>query len=349
MASNTCFKFIYSVLLPGVCLVAGLVFPLHAEKLLPRRILILDFVNQKRDVSSEFLVQSIPDAFVKPLEETKSFEIIDPQKGRDLASKMGIASDRLYDIPVAAALGKKAEADIVIIGNFITIQGTVQMQAKAVEAASERVKVTDNAVTTVSGKLFDGINGLANRMSGKMKAELPPLPEREIVRYQKTNELHVAAYGIYALPLGSGFKDIYAPQFGGYLQAGYSVYQKGSFVFSPVIGGSYLKYGSKAGVFPAFSLQTFSFLGGLDVGWNLYKSFSLHLSGLVGIAISEMLRDFDRTKFQTRDIELRANLEARYRVWQNFSVSLMGGYSHILLLGTDLNGFQGGLGAGYAF
>jgi hypothetical protein len=262
---------------------------------------------------------------------------------------MGIAPDKLYDIPVAAALGKKAEADIVIIGNFITIQGSVQMQAKAVEAASERVKVTDNAVTTVSGKLFDGINGLANRMSGKMKAELPPLPEREIVRYQKTNELHVAAYGIYALPLGAGFKDTYAPQFGGYLQVGYSVYQMGSFVFSPVIGGSYLKYASKSGIFPAFSLQTFSFLGGVDVGWNLFKSFSLHFSGLVGMAISEMVRDFDAGKFQTRDIELRANLEARYRVWRNLSVSVMGGYSHILLAGTDFNSFQGAAGVGYGF
>lgn len=327
----------------------GLFSSLHAEKLLPRRILILDFVNQKRDVSSDFLVQSIPDAFVKPLEETKSFEIIDPQTGRDLALKMGIAPDKLYDIPVAAALGKKAEADIVIIGNFIAIQGTIQMQAKAVEAASERVKVTDNAVTTVSGKLFDGINSLANRMSGKMKAELPPLPEREIVRYQKTNELHVAAYGIYALPLATGFKDIYAPQFGGYLQAGYSVYQTGSFVFSPVIGGSYLKYGSKSGIFPAFSLQTFSFLGGVDIGWNLFKSFSLHFSGLMGMAISEMVRDFDGSKFQSRDIELRANLEARYRVWRNLSVSVMGGYSHVLLAGTDFNSIQAAAGIGYGF
>lgn len=338
-------------LISSLCIVGSITgtTAVSAEKLLPRRILILDFVNQKRDVSSEFLVQSIPDAFVKPLEEAKSFEIIDPQKGRDLALKMGIAADRLYDIPVAAALGKKAEADIVMIGNFITIQGTVQMQAKAVEVSSERVKVTDNAVTSVSGKLFDGINGLANRMSGKMKAELPPLPEREIVRYQKTNELHVAAYGIYAAPVATGFKDIYAPQFGGYLQAGYSVYQVGSFVFSPVIGGSYLKYGSKSAVFPAFSLQTFSFLGGLDVGWNLFRSFSVHLSGLAGIAISEMQRDFDGSKFQTRDIELRANVEARYRVWQNLSVSLMGGYSHVLLLGTDLTGFQVAAGAGYGF
>lgn len=323
--------------------------PLFADKLLPRRILILDFVNQKHDTSSEFLIQSIPDAFVKPLEETKSFEILDPQKGRDLAAKMAIHPDRLYDIPVAAALGKKAEADIVIIGNFITIQGTVQMQAKAVEVSSERVKVTENAVTTVSGKLFDGINTLANRMSGKMKEELPPLPEREIVRYQKTNELHIAAYGIYAMPLATGFKDIYASQFGGYFQAAFSVYQMGSLVFSPAVGGSYLKYASKSGVFPGFSLQSFSFLGGVDIGFNLNKSFSLHFSGLAGIAISEMIRDFDASKFQTRDMELRANLEARYRVWKNLTVSLMGSYSHILLVGTDFNSFQGAAGIGYGF
>lgn len=322
---------------------------LSTTDLIKRRVLILDFVNQKNDASSAFLTQTIPDSFVKPLEETNAFDILDPQKGRNLALAMKIPPEKLYEVDTAAALGKKAEADIVLIGNFITIQGTVQVQAQAVDVSSQRVKVTDNIVTSVSGKLFDGINTLSNRLSTKMKAVLPPLPEREIVRYQKTNELHVAAYGIYAQPLGTTFIDIYAGSLGAYLQVDYSVFQFGKFFLAPAIGGSYLKYGSKSGIFPALRLQTFSFLGGLDLGYSLFSSFTIHISGLVGAAISELQRDFDNAKIQSRDMELRGNIELRYSVWRNMTISLAGSYSQILFIGNDLNGFQGMVGLGYGF
>ncbi len=318
--------------------------------MIKRRVLILDFVNQKKDVASDFLTPTIPDSFVKPLEETGSFDILDPQKGRKLAQDLQISAAKLYEIETAVGLGKKAEADIVLIGNFLTIQGVAQVQAQAIDVQSQRVKVTENIVMQVTSlKLFEGINMLSNKMSMKMKTALPPLPREEIIRYQKTNELHVGVYGFYSAPLQGQFSEIYKGAFGIYGQIGYSAFQSGRFHFSPVIAGSYVKYQNKAGIFPGLRIQPVSILGGVDFGYSAFRTFTIHFSALVGAAISELQRDFDNAILQSRDIELRANLELRYILWRTLSLSVMGSYSHILFQGADLNTLQVLMGMGYGF
>ena len=46
------------------------------EKLVNRRVLILDFTNAQNNKNFSYLEVSIPDAFLDPLDKTKSFELL---------------------------------------------------------------------------------------------------------------------------------------------------------------------------------------------------------------------------------------------------------------------------------
>ncbi|MBX3723344.1 MAG: hypothetical protein KF713_15980 [Turneriella sp.] len=154
-----------------------------------RRILVVDFVNQKHDAATNFLIQSIPNAFMKPLEKTHAFEILDPQKGRTVVEALEIAADELYDIETAVRLGKAANAEIVIIGNFIVMQNRIQIQAQAIDVASGRVRVSDSEVATADSRIFESINALTERMSEKIRADVVPVavpvPKPQAVRSRR--------------------------------------------------------------------------------------------------------------------------------------------------------------------
>ena len=50
--------------------------PETTDRLINRRVLILDFANQQKNDKYEYLEISIPEAYIEPLEKTGSFEIM---------------------------------------------------------------------------------------------------------------------------------------------------------------------------------------------------------------------------------------------------------------------------------
>lgn len=202
------------------------------------RILILDFVNQKHDAATRFLIQSIPNAFMKPLEETKSFDILDSQKGRALITTSGISADQLYDIATAVQLGKTLHADIVIIGNFVAIQNRVQVQTQAIEVASERVKVSESEVAISDSTIFGSIDALTERMSKKIKTEFtsvaaPVAPKPQRFYRRKDYGLMV---GLTAVAPGAGH--LYAEQWRGGVYATLAVASGIGFIFGQIFYSS---------------------------------------------------------------------------------------------------------------
>ncbi|MDH5718814.1 MAG: hypothetical protein OEZ22_14400 [Spirochaetia bacterium] len=150
------------------------------EKLINRRVLILDFVNTQGDKNYEYLESSIPDAFLAPLDKTKSFELLKRNIWQKMIDEGIYVKKDAHKEEKAIEAAKKGGADVVVIGSFIAIGSEMLMISKAIEISSERVMVVRQKKTGIDSSMFDAILQLANEMSKEMKNKLPPLPQRVI-------------------------------------------------------------------------------------------------------------------------------------------------------------------------
>lgn len=147
-----------------------------------RKVLILDFVNKNKDDQiNGYLVETIPDAIIDPLNATKSFELLPRDKSREIMNIAGLATDDLANETVAIDIAKKAGAQVVVLGNFLVSKSEMIFQARAIEVASGRLAVSKSQRGRISGNMFDLISKLAKELAKDMKNELPPIPQERIV------------------------------------------------------------------------------------------------------------------------------------------------------------------------
>lgn len=164
---------------------AGLILPLtgiRSETLVKRKVLILDFVNKNKDDQiNGYLVETIPDAIIDPLNDTKSFELLPRDKSRELMKIAGLTTDDLATESVAIDIARKSGAQVVVIGNFLVSKSEMIFQARALEVDSGRLAVSKSQRGRISGNMFDLIGRLAKDLAKDMKNELPPMPQERIV------------------------------------------------------------------------------------------------------------------------------------------------------------------------
>ncbi|MDH5718511.1 MAG: hypothetical protein OEZ22_12870 [Spirochaetia bacterium] len=193
------------------------------EKMVNRRVLILDFVNAQKNANFTYLEVSIPDAFLEPLDKTKSFELLKRNVWQKMVKAKQFDQQDAYDEDVALEAAKKAEADVVVIGSFVVMGPEMQMLSKAIEVSSERVMVSRQKKTAIDSNMFTAISELANEMSDEMKEALPPLQQKvlvqERVKYIDTGKI---TYGgmIWRNALIPGWGHNYAMQKRGWIYLG---------------------------------------------------------------------------------------------------------------------------------
>ncbi|HRP68090.1 MAG TPA: hypothetical protein PLY93_00970 [Turneriella sp.] len=200
--------------------------------LVPRRVLVLDFVNQANDKKSDYLSVSVAEALLDPLKQTGKFYLLprdasvgpippkrrpedgsryDSPNGESLGTSSELRAGSTqkasitFDETEAVQIGKAADADVVVIGNFVSIGNRVQIQTKAVDVQTGQIAVAK----TVSGKLdatiFDTIQKLATTMSQEMAVKLPPLPRREIIYGVGTSAYSATGDFIVRVPVVHGY------------------------------------------------------------------------------------------------------------------------------------------------
>ena len=154
----------------------------NSSTLIKRRVLILDFVNIKKSEDYSYLEQSIPDSFLDPLDKTKSFELLSRSLWNKLRKQLKYTKEDAYDQGKAIEAGRRAPADVVVMGSYTVIGSKMQINASAIDLSSGRAMVSRSTVTPVTGSMFQAINKLAKSMAEEMKEKLPPLPQQYIVK-----------------------------------------------------------------------------------------------------------------------------------------------------------------------
>lgn len=340
-----------------ILLSLGISISVFAEKMVNRKVLILDFVNQQSVKKGDYLAITIPEAYIDPLKKTGSFEVMSRHIGQREAGMLGYDKSQLYNENTAVAIGKKADAEVVVIGNYVIVAGSIQIQAKAVDVLSERIKVSKSKVGKLDASIFATIKSLAEEMSAEMKQELPPIPQREIMVGGGGDSILDGFYidGNVALgiPIITRFGEVYKPAiftFSGHIG-------KGIFFVGPVFLGldsqfSFTKHESRSDYKTKLKLTALAVTGGASVNYPafaLLKGLQFHLRLMGGFANSTLERDFDNRTFTTQDAVVTTVLDVQYRLVKGLYALLTNGYSITLYKGENFASLTTGLGVGYAF
>jgi TolB-like protein len=109
------------------------------KTLVNRRVLILDFVNVRNSEDYSYLEDSLPESFLDPLSRTKSFELLPRTIWGKYVSEKTFQKKDAYKENIAIDAGKKAGADVVLIGQYIALEDRIQIFAKAIELSTGRL------------------------------------------------------------------------------------------------------------------------------------------------------------------------------------------------------------------
>ncbi|MBS0617176.1 MAG: hypothetical protein JSR44_03255, partial [Spirochaetes bacterium] len=144
---------------------------------IPRKVLVLDFVNQAKDTKSDYLSVSVAEALLDPLKKTGKFYLLPrtaPVETQHAASLLRDANSTTFDENAARERGRATSADVVVIGNFVSVGDKVQIQTKAIDVHTGQIAVAKTTVGKLDATIFDLIQKLANDMSTAMASALPP-------------------------------------------------------------------------------------------------------------------------------------------------------------------------------
>ncbi|MDH5721266.1 MAG: hypothetical protein OEZ13_11735, partial [Spirochaetia bacterium] len=195
----------------------------NSDKLVNRRVLILDFQNSQNNKDFSYLEGSVPDAFLEPLDKTKSFELLKRNLWQKMVEKKEFMGKDAYDEDTALKAARKAGADVVVIGSFTVMNDEMQLYSKALEVSSERVIVNRNKRSKLDSNMFTSIDELAVEMSKEMKDKLPPLPQKvlveERIKYVNSAEVSYSGFILRSLAL-PGWGHIFANKRRGFFYAG---------------------------------------------------------------------------------------------------------------------------------
>lgn len=150
------------------------------QKLVNRRVLLLDFHNTQRSSALSYLEISVPEAMIEPLQKTQKFEIMNRQIWSKLLEQKLFTKEDAFNDLKAAEIGRTAEADIVVIGKFIVVGNNLEIQGKAIDVSTGMVQVSRAELGKTDGTMFETINSLARNLSTEMATKLPPLPQQII-------------------------------------------------------------------------------------------------------------------------------------------------------------------------
>ena len=157
-------------------------FILGQENKVVRRVLVLDFVNQQKNEKADYLSGSIADALLEPLGKTRKFELLPRSQGDKILKRLQLKASDTFNEELAIQIGNEAQADVIVVGNFVAIEPNINIQARAIDVAEKRIAVSRSKVGKTDATIFDTINLLANDMSAEMAEKLPPLAQRVVYR-----------------------------------------------------------------------------------------------------------------------------------------------------------------------
>lgn len=109
------------------------------KELVPRRVLLLDFINRTQKDEYGYLAGTLSDNQYEQMQNTANFELVSKDDSRQALRNVAIAEGDYGNNEALAGIGKLAGVEVVSAG-YIMSQA-LQIKVKVVDVASARVVV----------------------------------------------------------------------------------------------------------------------------------------------------------------------------------------------------------------
>lgn len=275
-----------------------------------RTVAIFPFVNTRTAKNFAYLEDTLSDAILGELGKLKVFEFAAPNEIQSSKKSLGQEYPLIVYEHRAARVGEQMKSDVVVTGNFLEVEGTMLVQAKAIDVASGRSKVSKSSIIKTDATMFDGIQKLAADMSGDIARALGPLEGREDIF---KNTAFTLGTGL-ALPLGT-FSNFYQT---GWMLSGtgaYPLFQvtvlQRQLNIEALIAFSYLQQSGRES-FQQSWRQAGMAAGGQVTTPIFRPDFKIFLNTAFGYSQSTLTRDFDGKEFKSLDTYLRIGMGAQW-------------------------------------
>jgi TolB-like protein len=310
-----------------------------------RTVAIYPFINTRSAKNFAYLEDTLSEAILGELGKLKMFEFSAPNEIQASKKTLGKDYESILHEDVAAETGRNMHSDVVVTGNFMEIGGTMLVQAKAIDVASGRSKVTKSSTIKTDATMFDGIQKLAIEMSGDMAKALGPLEGRADF-FQGTT----IAFGSGAsIPAGT-FSTFYGT---GWLLTGSATYPiidttifKQPVSFQALLGFTYSQLTGHDTYLQ--TLRQTGLVGGLQMASPFFfKNLQFFVNAAFGYSYSILSRDFDGKEFSSLDPYLRTGLGGQWYFTPTIFAQAGSYFGQVFFTGPSQLAITGEVAIGY--
>jgi tetratricopeptide (TPR) repeat protein/TolB-like protein len=149
----------------------------EAEIVDPKRIAVINFVNQTGDTNFDYLRDAIPNLLITSLEQSKYLRVITWERMRDILKQMGKGDVEIIDRDLGFELCRREGIEAIVLGTFTkagnifatdvkVLDVATKQPLKSVSARGEGVSsILENQIDTLSKEISRGV-GLPDRKIG---------------------------------------------------------------------------------------------------------------------------------------------------------------------------------------
>ena len=135
-------------------------------------IAFVDFRNTGADRELDYLEQTIPESISTSMAKGGRLEIVERSRLEEALREMEMSQLGIVDEQTAVELGRAVGANAILVGSFVSIGGTLRINARLIDVQTSRVIRAENVQGRVGAEIFDLMDQMALSMEQQMVGEI---------------------------------------------------------------------------------------------------------------------------------------------------------------------------------
>lgn len=134
-------------------------------------IAIVDFQNTSADNALDYLEKTIPESISTSMAKGGRLEIVERSRLEAALNEMEMSELGIVDESQAVEIGRAVGANAILVGSFVSIGGTLRINARLIDVQTSRIINAENVQGRVGAEIFDLMDQMAASMEQQLVGE----------------------------------------------------------------------------------------------------------------------------------------------------------------------------------
>lgn len=151
-------------------------------------IAIVDFRNTSPDDELDYLQKTIPESISTTMAKGGRLEIVERSRLQEALTEMEMSELGIVDESRAAEIGRAVGANAILVGSFVSIGGTLRINARLIDVQTSRIIKAETVQGQVGPEIFNLMDQMASSMEIQLLGEATPEPAVAVAPAQPVPE-----------------------------------------------------------------------------------------------------------------------------------------------------------------